>query len=379
MSKLTTSTYTQTFGDLAEAQAAACLCVAADLVPFLWGGFGLGKTSWAYSLAEALNVPVEVVLGSVREPQDFAGVPVVAGDGSMSLAPPNWAKRLIDGGVGLLFFDEASNAKPMVQNALMRVIFEREVGDYTLPARVRMICAANPATSGGARWDLDPPLANRVVHIDYPVDKRAISEGFRHGWKSPSVIALPGGQIPDDILQKWMEKIGIFLDARDELVYAVPDDPVLAGRGFPTPRSWEMTARIYAAGEATNAPSNVCDLAAAGAVGFGAMSEFTTWLEDAALPDAETILADPEGAVIPDRDDRIRAATLAVVGAVVRKPKEARYQAAWKYFNKIATNHAKDVVYSAAKELVTMSAGKSWRVPAEAVCLFDLLVETGDI
>src|ERR1039457_7360665 len=102
-------------------------------VPGLRGGApGTGKTSVIRAMASGLGWPCETVIASIREPSDFAGLPVVVGEG-VRFAPPTWARRLAEAGRGLLFLDELSTAPPAVQAALLRVVLERVVGDLTLP------------------------------------------------------------------------------------------------------------------------------------------------------------------------------------------------------------------------------------------------------
>src|SRR6266571_5240827 len=59
----------------------------------LWGDPGIGKSPLIRAAAAADDVPCETVIGSLREPSDFAGLPVVT-DGGVRLEPPAWAKRL---------------------------------------------------------------------------------------------------------------------------------------------------------------------------------------------------------------------------------------------------------------------------------------------
>ena len=66
-----------------ERQAAAVealgVAVAARVPVLLWGAPGTGKTSVIRAMAEALGWPCETVIASIREPSDFAGLPVVGG------------------------------------------------------------------------------------------------------------------------------------------------------------------------------------------------------------------------------------------------------------------------------------------------------------
>ncbi|MFF2409480.1 hypothetical protein [Streptomyces sp. NPDC058092] len=70
----------------------------------------------------------------MREPSDFAGLPVLR-DGHTWFAPPRWAERLAAVGNGLLFLGELTTAPPAVQTAMLRVVLERTVGDPALPPR----------------------------------------------------------------------------------------------------------------------------------------------------------------------------------------------------------------------------------------------------
>ena len=69
---------------------ALAVAVHAGVPVLLWGSPGSGKTSVVRALGEALGWPTEVVIGSIREPADFAGLPVVA-DGAVRMAPPSWS------------------------------------------------------------------------------------------------------------------------------------------------------------------------------------------------------------------------------------------------------------------------------------------------
>jgi MoxR-like ATPase len=88
------------------------------------GAPGIGKTSVTNALAKALNAYHETVIASLREPSDFAGLPIIV-DGDVRMAAPVWAKNLHreckDGRRGILFLDEITTAPPAVQAALLRL------------------------------------------------------------------------------------------------------------------------------------------------------------------------------------------------------------------------------------------------------------------
>ena len=130
----------------------------------LWGDPGIGKSALIQAAAAADSVPCETVIGSLREPSDFAGLPVVTDDG-VRMEPPSWARRLHEAQAGYLFLDELSTSPPAVQAAMLGVALERRVGDLLLPRAVQVVAAANPPERAADGWDLTPPLANRFGRL----------------------------------------------------------------------------------------------------------------------------------------------------------------------------------------------------------------------
>ena len=82
-------------GDGNVAAEALGVAVAARVPVLLWGAPGTGKTSAIRAMAEAMGLPCETVIASIREPSDFAGLPIVVG-GEVRFAPPAWARRLAE-------------------------------------------------------------------------------------------------------------------------------------------------------------------------------------------------------------------------------------------------------------------------------------------
>src|SRR5262245_55391883 len=241
------------------------VAVAAGVPVLLWGAPGTGKTSAIRAMAQAMGLPCETVIASIREPSDFAGLPIVVGE-EVRFAPPAWARRLAEAGRGLLFLDELSTAPPAVQAALLRVVLERTVGDLALPAEVAVVAAANPPEQAADGWDLAPPLANRFCHLDWFLEAREWADGMVGGFPTPEITA-----IPEDALERQLASlrgsIGAFLSTRPGLLFAPPADEASAGRAWPSPRSWDMAGRLIAAANVAGASAEVVASLVTGAVG----------------------------------------------------------------------------------------------------------------
>ena len=277
----------------APVRAALAVAIAARVPVLLWGGAGLGKSSAVREMASGAGLACETVIASIREPSDFAGLPVVTDDGAtVQFAPPAWARRLWEAGSGVLFLDEISTAPPAVQAALLRVVLERTVGDLTLPEDVAVVAAANPPEQAADGWDISPPLANRFCHLDWDLEAREWADGILAGFTQPAVPALPGDRMAAEITAV-RANVGVFVAASPHLLHAHPGNEAAAGRAWPSPRSWDMAARLLAAASTAGAASQATALLIAGSVGPGAAAEYLAWREDLDLPDPEAVLSDP--------------------------------------------------------------------------------------
>jgi hypothetical protein len=359
-----------------ERQAAAVealgVAVAARVPVLLWGAPGTGKTSVIRAMAAAMGWPCETVIASIREPSDFAGLPVVVGEG-VRFAPPAWARRLAAAGRGLLFLDELSTAPPAVQAALLRVVLERVVGDLELPAEVAVVAAANPPEQAADGWDLSAPLANRLCHLAWDIDPRTVADGLAGGWAAPEVPQLPPGWAAE--LGLALALVAAFLHARPALACAPPADADAAGRGWPSPRTWEMAARLWAASGAAGSGEEARSALVRGAVGEGAGVEFLAWLAEMDLPDPEVVLADPAAFRLPARGDRAYAAVAAVAAVVAADPTPPRWAAGWQVLGKAAES-APDVAAVAARTLARCRPDGA-ALPAEVHLFAPVLRDAG--
>ncbi|MFE1310755.1 AAA family ATPase [Streptomyces sp. NPDC058755] len=343
---------------------ALTLAVAADLPVLLWGEPGIGKTAALTQLASALDLPLTTVIASVHEPSDFSGLPVVGDDPAeqgVPMAPPDWAVRLVRAGRGLLFLDELSTAPPAVQAALLRLVLERRVGALRLPPGVRIVAAANPRSSAADGWELSPPLANRFVHLQWTHDHDVVVRGLGGTWPRAALPRLDAEKLPEAVDFARRAVCG-FLTARPTLVHRLPSGETRRGGAWPSPRSWEMTLRLIAFATAAGSSREVLSLLVRGTVGDGAGLELLASLDRMDLPDPEALLADPAGAVLPERGDLRQAVLDGVVDAVRKRPERARWDAAWTLLVRAMESGAPDVVVVPATTLASLRQ-EDWDVP----------------
>ncbi|MFE1881294.1 AAA family ATPase [Streptomyces diastatochromogenes] len=343
---------------------ALTLAVAADLPVLLWGEPGIGKTAALTQLASALDLPLTTVIASVHEPSDFSGLPVVGDDPAeqgVPMAPPDWAVRLVRAGRGLLFLDELSTAPPAVQAALLRLVLERRIGALRLPPGVRIVAAANPRSSAADGWELSPPLANRFVHLQWTHDHDVVVRGLGGTWPRATLPRLDARKLPEAVDFARRAVCG-FLTARPALVHRLPSGEARRGGAWPSPRSWEMTLHLIAFATAAGSSREVLSLLVRGTVGDGPGLEVLASLDRMDLPDPETLLADPAGAVLPERGDLRQAALDGVVDAIRKRPERARWDAAWALLVRAMETGAPDVVVVPATTLASLRR-EDWDVP----------------
>jgi MoxR-like ATPase len=357
---------------------ALALAVSANLPVLLWGEPGIGKSATLQQLAAGLDTPLETVIASVHEPSDFAGLPIVGDNPAVDgvpMAPPDWAVRLARTGRGLLFFDELSSAPPAVQAALLRVVLERRVGSLQLPARVRIVAAANPPSSAADGWHLSPPLANRFVHLSWVHDARTVARGLAGTWPAVGVPTVRPARMGSAVARARGTVAG-FLTARPGLSHHLPGDADNRGGAWPSPRSWEMVLRLLAFHHAADSSTDALTLAVIGAIGDGAGLEFMTYLEQLDLPDPERVLADPEAFALPERGDRQLAFLTATVSAVQARTTQQRWDAGWVVLAKAVDAGVPDVAARAAMDLAALREPE-WPVPAAIDAFIEVLQLSG--
>lgn len=276
----------------------------------LWGSPGIGKTASVNALASSLEWHLETVIASIRDPTDFGGIPFPQ-DGYTAFLAPSWAKRLNEKAEeindkisdlsssnkngGILFLDEISTAPPAVQAALLRVIWERVIGDLQLNPKIRIVAAANPADQAASGWDLSPPMANRFCHLDWQIDQESWCLGIINGFQIPNLSSL---KIPmkdfNSVLPNVTSLISSFINKHKALLLNIPKEENQLGRAWPSPRSWDSGIKFLTACRTLGKKgSELESTLLSGSIGSAATLEFYSWEKNIDLPDPEKIIKKP--------------------------------------------------------------------------------------
>ena len=355
------------------------LLKAALFTPMPDGGWGLpllikgspgtGKTATIEALGAQWGLPVESLSPGERGEGAFGvtPVPVTNGEITLSYPAPDWVKKLRgpDGHgeeAGIVFVDELNTAAPAIQPALLGLIQARRIGGHRLGPRVRVLGACNPISQSAGGWDLAPPVANRLGHVDWPAPD---AEEWGAWITGGTDAAKPAGSVEAEearVMAAWPQAyakacalVASFLRRRPELLSKMPPDgdPAQAA-AWPSPRTWEYAARAMAAGWIHGLSGVEQDELIQAFVGASAGGELGAWIDEQDLPDPAEVL-DCKVAWGPDprRIDRTEA-VLSACAALVKTaadPGSKRLKVLWGLISS-AADGAKDVVIPAMRMLV---------------------------
>jgi hypothetical protein len=317
-------------------------CLHANIPVLVIGEPGAAKSSVFTSLIEqGLGWHLETLIVSTREPSDLTGLPLITASG-VELAATTWVRSFLAlaGKPGVLMLDEMNQATPLMQGAMMRLVLEGMAGDHFLGKEIRRIGIMNPTEISAGGFDLAPPLANRLCHIEAPVERNFFLEALTKGF--PPVQARPIADGWEASIPAAYALLSAFLHAKPLLHHKRPDEMAKMSKPWPSWRTWTMGMKGLCACAAMGETEEVQGLVLGGLVGSGPALEFLAYRRDLDIPDPEEILKNPEDFVLPERQDRQYAVLSAITSAVLAKNTKGRWERGTMAIA-IAAKHAPDI------------------------------------
>lgn len=359
-----------------------------------WGKPGIGKSRRIEATAERCGLPMQTLIASIRQPEDFGGFPVPQEKGKtvwMEYAPPGWAADLEveSGGTGVIFIDEITTVEPATQKALLRLVLDGALGDYQLANGLRFVAAGNAVADAVGGWDLAPPVANRFGHMDWPEPSpdtdpstgeggwcdwlvRGTSEAVRLDAKGNAVErddVLDAKALEARVMRQWPNAwakaaglVSSFIKARREWLFKMPEaGSANLSRAWPSPRTWEMATRALAGCQVHGVDAETMECILSAFVGAAPITDLVSYMTDVKLPDPADVL---DGRVDfehdkrrLDRTDAVLSSCSALVSNDRCENREARVAQLWEIVGGVVDAGAPDLCVTAGQAAVATKMG----------------------
>lgn len=217
------------------------LVIETNEVPLIVGESGIGKTALAKTLAKQREWSLVVIDGNLLKEGEIGGLPTVEEytikdehgrvvSKKTTIYAIHTKLREIDnlileGKEVLLFIDEINRCEHSVQQELMNLILNREINEYKLHDKVKILAAMNPSSKYGSDFDyqvvdMDAAQENRFVWLNMESDAKGWIK-----WASENKVD---------------RKVIEFISTFPEHLHSINEDDIRA-----TPRSFERVSKSY--------------------------------------------------------------------------------------------------------------------------------------
>ena len=202
------------------------ICRNANVVPFIWGSQGIGKSQIIKQYSDNNNLDFIDLRLSLMEPGDLIGMPVIENNKTV-FKKPQWFPE--EKSKGVLFLDELNRANEDIHQAIFQLILDKRINGHILPKDWQIVVAGNYGDDYIVQ-ELDPALLSRFCHLYLIPDENEWLKWSNNKWPKQYTDIIIGKSIlfnKDDI-------------KRLELKF----DEFLTAKVQPTPRSNEMLLNI---------------------------------------------------------------------------------------------------------------------------------------
>ncbi|QDH84013.1 ATPase [Achromobacter phage vB_AxyP_19-32_Axy11] len=268
--------------------------MAAGRVPFITACPGVGKSAIIHTIARERGLKMIDHRLSTSAPEDLNGLPRFTDKGA-EFVPfadlfPLEGDSIPQGYNGwLLFLDELPSAPRSVQAAAYKLILDRMVGQKRLHEMVFVVAAGNRKQDKAIVNDIGTAMQSRLIHIEMDADFKCWQED----------VAIP---------QQFDPRVVAYLSMNPSKL--IDFDPDHQDRTFCCPRTWEFVSDLI-----KGRPLESDDaILLAGAITSGEAISFVQFCHVYdSLPNMQSLIDDPENAIIPRDPASLWATTMACV------------------------------------------------------------------
>lgn len=310
---------------LKQATSLVRYALKAQLVPYVAGSPGCGKSAMAQALAEEFNLKLIDIRLAQEDPTTINGFPDVSNGRSDYLPPVRFPLEtdelpLNDKGVPyagwLIFFDELPSAPRSIQAAAYKIILDRMIGAHNLHKKAFMMAAGNLATDNAIVNEMGTALRSRMVHI--------------HVASNPDTyIDLIATKLKFDT-----RIVSYLAYQKNKVNNFVQFNKGSSDETFACERTWEFVNKILKANapEQGNPIPDELTVLLQGTIGSTALEfvQYTHAFKD--LPTFAEILANPSGVTIPQQ----AAVKWLLMGMLVGNSEMDNVPAIMQYINRFA-------------------------------------------
>ena len=148
-----------------ELKASLPILMRNNVVPFIWGAQGVGKTQGVKQVVKELGGGFVHLHLATQEVGDLVGLLIHNPDGTVRHARPSWFPTE---GEGVVYLDELNRATPDVLQALFSFITDGTIHTHKLPPGWRVVAAGNYQTNAFSVTDTsDSAWMSRFCHLDF--------------------------------------------------------------------------------------------------------------------------------------------------------------------------------------------------------------------
>lgn len=263
------------------------------------GAPGIGKSDVVKQSTMRVGSDLILTHPPIEDPTNYKGMPYINEEEMIAdFLPFNELKRLIDAKVPTIcFLDDIGQAQPMVQNAMMQMIFARQIGQYHISKHVTFVGATNRKSDKSNVVKMSEALKSRF-HTIIDMEPDAIS------WINWATM------------NKLSPIVTAYVRLRPEVINREPT-PTKELNASPSPRTMHFLSDVLLSGLTDPI---LLDETIQGTVGEGVKAEFMPFMRIwRDLPNPVEILRKPDTSDIPTDIDTKYALTGALAAAVTKK------------------------------------------------------------